>query len=243
MIYIDNRTGSKELHHLFPRGSAELTHLEYADFMFTGHYKDGDIAVGIERKRIGDFVNSMCSGRLSGHQLVGMMNSYHYLYLVIEGMFRANPQCGLLEVWRKGGWQEYRAGKRRFMMRDIWAFMNTIQVTCGVHCYHTSTESDTAQYILALHHWWTKEYAEHRGHLQPNTGTVVELSKQSVVRRVASTLDGIGWEKAKALDLRFETVAEMVQAEEKELREVDGIGKGLAGSIVRQLRGDGNGTR
>ena len=62
MIYVDNRKGSKELFPLFPMGSAELTHLEYADFMFTGHHSDGDIIIGIERKRIGDFVNCMCSG-------------------------------------------------------------------------------------------------------------------------------------------------------------------------------------
>ena len=237
MIYIDNRTGSKELYPLFPRGSAELTHMEYADFMFTGHYDEGDIVIGVERKRIEDFVNCMCSGRFSGRQLIGMLNSYHYLYLVIEGMFRANPKNGVLEVWRKGGWQEYTAGKRRFMARDIWAFMNTIQVVCGIHCYHCSRETDTVQYIMALHHWWTKEYAEHRGHLQPHTGTVVELSKQSLVRRVAAQLDGIGWEKAKAMDQRFGSVAELVMASPEELLEIEGIGKVLTASIISQLRG------
>ncbi len=238
MIYVDNRTGSKELLHLFPRGMAELTHLEYADFMFTGHHEDGDIVIGVERKRIGDFVNCMCSGRLSGRQLIGMLNSYHYLYLVLEGMFRANPINGILEVWRRGGWQEYAAGKRRFMARDIWAFMNTIQVVCGIHCYHCSRDTDTVQYIRALHHWWTKEYAEHKGHLQPHTGTTVELSKQTLVRRVAACLDGIGWEKAKALDLKFGTVAELVGVLPEELAKVEGIGKGLTASIIKQLHGE-----
>jgi len=237
MIYVDSRVGSKELLPLFPRGSAELTHLDYADFMFTGHYDDGDIVIGIERKRIGDFVNCMCSGRFSGRQLIGMLNSYHYLYLVIEGIFRANPRDGLLEVYRRGGWQAYTAGRRRFMARDIWAFMNTMQVVCGLHCYHCSTESDTVQYIMALHHWWTKEYEEHKGHLQPHTGTVVELSKQTLVRRVAACLDGIGWEKAKAIDQKFDTVADLVWAPPEELAELDGIGKTLTASIIKQLHG------
>jgi len=239
MIQIDNRIGSKELHRLFPKGTAELTHLEYADFAFTGHASDGDVLVGIERKRIGDFINSMCSGRLSGRQLIGMINSYHYLYIVIEGMFRANPQNGVLEIWRRGGWSEYTAGKRRFMARDIWVFMNTIQVVCGIHCYHTSTENDTVQYIMALHHWWDKEYEQHKSHLQPNNGSdTVRLFRQSVVRRVANALDGIGWEKAKAIDQMFETVEELVMADEKELMGIEGIGKKLAGSIITQLRGD-----
>lgn len=239
MIYVDNRTGSKELLHLFPKGTAELTHLDYADFMFTGHYADGDILIGIERKTIGDFVNCMCSGRFSGRQLIGMLNSYHYLYLVIEGMFRANPKTGVLEVYKYGGWCEHTAGKRRFMARDIWAFMNTMQVVCGLHCYHTPTPSDTAYYIRALKHWWDKEYEEHKGHLQPHTGVTVELSKQTLVRRVAACLDGVGWGKAKAIDLEFGSVAELVAAGEKELVEVEGIGKVLAKSIVEQLHGNG----
>lgn len=237
MIYVDNRTGSKELLPLFPRGTAELTHLEYADFMFTGHYDDGDIVIGIERKTIGDFVNCMCSGRFSGRQLIGMLNSYHYIYLVIEGVFRANPKTGVLEVYRYGGWHEYEAGRRRFMARDIWAFMNTMQVVCGLHCYHTSTPSDTAYYIRALKHWWTKEYEEHKGHLQPHTGTMVELSRQTLVRRVAACLDGIGWGKAKAMDQAFGSVVELAVAREKELLEVEGIGKKLAKSVVEQLHG------
>lgn len=235
MIYIDNRTGSKELFPLFPKGTAELTYMDYADVMFTGHYTDGDIVIGIERKTIGDFVNSMCSGRFSGRQLIGMLNSYHYLYLILEGVFRANPKTGVLEVYRYGGWYEHTAGKRRFMARDIWAFMNTLQVVCGLHCYHTSTPSDTVYYIRALHHWWTKEYEEHKGHLQPHTGITVELSKHSLVRRVAAQLDGIGWGKAKALDLEFGSVVELVCAVPSQLMAIDGIGKKLATSIVKQL--------
>jgi len=237
MIQIDNRAGSKELLPLFPRGTAELVNMDYADFAFTGHYDDGDILVGIERKTIGDFVNSMCSGRFSGKQLIGMLNSYHYLYLIIEGIFRANPTNGLLEVYKRGGWYVYWAGNRQFMARDIWAFMNTVQVVCGFHCYHTNNPSDTSYYVRALYHWWTKEYGEHKGHLQPHTGATVELSRHSLVRRVAAQLDGIGWEKAKTLDERYGSVVELVGAESPGLMELEGIGKKLAGSIREQLNG------
>ncbi len=168
MIYIDNRIGSKELYRYFPKHLAELTHLEYADLMFTGHHEDGDVLVGIERKRIGDLVNSMCSGRLGGHQLIGMLNSYHISYLVVEGLFRANPQSGVLEVYRSGGWCEYLAGRRQFMARDIWCFLNTIEIVCGVKCWYCPQVGDTVQWVMALHHWWGKEYGEHKSHLQAN---------------------------------------------------------------------------
>ena len=123
------------------------------------------------------------------------------------------------------------------MARDIWAFMNTMQVICGLHCYHTPTESDTVHYIRALRHWWVKEYDEHRGHLQPHTGMTVELSRQSLVRRVAACLDGIGWGKSKVIDQHFKSVSELTTAMPEELMGMDGIGKKLAESIVKQLRG------
>jgi len=237
MIYLDNRVGSKELYRLFPKYAIELTHLEYGDIMFAGHHADGDVVIGIERKRIGDLINSMCSGRLGGHQLIGMLNSYHYCYLVVEGVFRANPQSGILEVWRKSGWQEYTAGKRRFMARDIWCFLNTIEIICGVKCWYCARETDTVQWVLALAHWWMKEYGEHKSHLQPNMSGRVQLSKHSVVRRVAGQLDGIGWEKAKAIGEKYETVEKLVSAGEKELMEIEGIGEKLARGIREQLRG------
>ncbi|MDD4984388.1 MAG: helix-hairpin-helix domain-containing protein [Dehalococcoidales bacterium] len=239
MIQIDNRTGSKELFPLFPRGSARLTRLEYADLSFMGIGEDSAVAVGVERKRIGDFINSMATGRLSGHQLRGLLNSYHYVYLVIEGIFRANPSNGMLEVWRRGGWTEYLAGRRQFMAKDIWAYMNTLEIVCGVHCYHCAQPTDTVHYVLALHQWWAKEYEEHRSHLAPNTGRDVQLLKATVVRRMAAQLDGVGWERAKAIDQVFGSMEALVRASEGELREVEGIGKKLAASIVNQLHGGG----
>jgi ERCC4-type nuclease len=91
---------------------------------------------------------------------------------------------------------------------------------------------------MALHHWWTKEYAEHKGHLQAHTGPIVDISRQSLVRRVAAQLDGIGWEKAKEIDLAFGSVMEMVMADERDFAMLKGIGKTLSRSIVDQLRGD-----
>ncbi len=237
MIYVDNRIGSKELHPLFPPGSATLTHLKYADFSFTGHHKTGDVLVGVERKRIGDLINGMCTGRISGKQLIGMLNAYHHVYLVVEGQFRANPRNGMLEVWRRGGWCEYRAGSRKFMARDIWAYLNTLTMVCGLHCYYCPRDTDTVYYITALHHWWNKEYDEHRSHLQPHNRDSVQLTKHSVFRRMVAQMDGIGWEKAKALDVEFDSMSELVGATQEDLMEVDGIGKGLAEGINKQLWG------
>ena len=238
MIVVDSRVGSKELHRLFPVGMSRLGYLEYGDFSITGNGSGGPVMVGVERKRIGDFINSMCTGRLSGRQLIGMLNSYHHVYLVIEGMFRANPKTGVLETWRRGGWDVYHAGRRTFMARDIWVFMNTLAVVCGVKCYHCSTPTDTVYYLVALHHWWNKEYDKHKSHLMPSSAGHVRLFKQTVLRRTAAQLDGVGMERAKALDEAFGSVAELVAATEEELMAVEGVGKKLAKGIREQLRGE-----
>lgn len=245
---MDDRTGSKELFGLFPKDKATLTHLEYADFMFAGNGEEGNVLVGVERKKIGDFVNCMCSGRLSGHQVIGLLNSYHIVYLVIEGIFRANPNTGVLEVNKRREWVEYTAGRRRFMARDIWVFMNTLQIMCGIHCYHCTKEADTVHYILALHHWWNKAFADHKGHLQPHTGVTVDISKQTVLRRCLLQLEGPGWEMSKALDMQYGSVFDLMTAPVDEIANVSygregkkhkRIGKQTARAIVEQLMGIG----
>lgn len=121
------------------------------------------------------------------------------------------------------------------MMRDIWVYMNTLEIICGLHCYHCTRDADTVQYIIALHHWWNKE--SHKSHLQPNQSGQVRLYKQTLLRRVAGQLDGIGHDKAMVIDQAFRTVEELVNAEPEQLMEIEGIGKGLSASIIKQLRG------
>ena len=91
MILIDDRMGSKELLPLFrPYDvTVELSHLEYADIAFFGNGPTGPELVGIERKTLHDLVNSMRSRRLSGYQLPGLMAAYAWVYIVVEGVWRA----------------------------------------------------------------------------------------------------------------------------------------------------------
>jgi ERCC4-type nuclease len=238
MITLDNRVGSKELLRLFPPGNAQLGHLEYGDASFIGNGDGVPYTVGVERKKIPDLLNCITSGRLSGHQLIGMLNTYNVSYLVVEGVHRPNPDTGLLEVWKRGRWNPVDLGSRRFMARDMWAFLQTMEIVTGIHTWHTCTERETAQWIGALHYWWTnKEYGDHRGHLQAHTMNQVELSKHSTVRRVSATLKGVGWERAKEIDTVFGSVEQMVGATVEEWKAIDGIGDKLSRSIWSELRG------
>ena len=239
MITLDGRVGSRELLHLFPPGNAQLGHLEYGDASFVGNGVDGvPYTIGVERKKIPDLLNCITSGRLSGHQLIGMLNVYNVAYLVVEGVHRPNPETGLLEIYRGGKWRPVDMGSRRFMARDMWAFLQTLEIVTGIHTWHTCTEKETVQWIGSLHYWWThKDYDEHRGHLQAHTLNEVELTKHSLVRRVAAQLKGVGWERAKVVDERFKSVDAMVEAEPNDWAKLKGIGDKLSASIYVELKG------
>ena len=240
MIVIDNRTGSKELLPYFPPGTATLGKLEYADFAFEGKGPEGVAwRIGIERKTIRDLLACIQSGRFSGHQLRGLLNGFNEVYLIVEGFFKGDSQ-GVLVTYEAGEWRSLGLGPNCYMMRDIWLWLNTEAIGAGIHWNKTANPRETASFVSTLYRWWTfKEYEGHRSHLQPNTGQVASLGNFSLVRRVASQLSGIGWEKrSRAIESAFDSIEEMVHATESDWQSIEGIGKKLSQSIMAELKGE-----
>jgi ERCC4-type nuclease len=241
MIYIDNRIGSKDLLPLLPKNAAELTHLDYGDAAFLGRgVDDAPISVGIERKRLNDFLTSMTSGRLSGHQLPGLLSSYDIVYLVLEGLWRACPTNGILEAPKSHGWRPVQLGARTFMAKEIWSYLNTMQILAGVYVWQSGTARATAQWITNLYHWYnSKPIDAHKSHTAPHIAHAqLSTKKPSLVRRVAAELPGVGFGKSKAVAARFSTLLELVMADTATWREIDGIGKTLANRITKEIHGN-----
>src|SRR5258708_669111 len=98
MIFLSPAFGSKQAgqkrsHDLRPLLDGlevryQLDPLKFGDFSFFGKGPDGPIAIGIELKTVNDFVSSMLSGRLAGHQIPGLLENYQRAYVVIEGVCR-----------------------------------------------------------------------------------------------------------------------------------------------------------
>lgn len=249
MITVDDRIGAKELVPYMPRHLVEVRRLDYGDACMQGNGAGGmPVCIGVERKRIRDLVNSMTSGRLSGHQLIGLCNTYHVVVLVVEGRYRQAGN-GVLEVWcgRDAGWQILAQGRHTHMFRDIMAFLHTLSNVAGIKVWHTADVAETAAYIASMHYWWTaKEWEEHRSHTDPYdayTGKV-PLHKPSVKRMVAMQLaSGIGWERAGAADLAFDSVRDMVNADMAAWESVAGIGPTLAARIVDNVTHTNGGKR
>jgi ERCC4-type nuclease len=162
MIRVDSRIGSGELdYHFKPFGiTLEKTKLEFGDFDFEGKGPKGGCGVVFERKRIEDLVDSMQSGRLSGHQLPGMSNQYDYGYLIIEGIWRAAPD-GRLEVGNHG-WKHYG-----IHVRAITNYVMGLALRAGLIPWRTATPRETVEFIVDQYRMWTeKEWHEHKSHDQ-----------------------------------------------------------------------------
>lgn len=249
MILLDQRRGSGELfEHLSRKVPCQLEILPAGDFAFEGLTEAGRQMVGVERKRIGDMLDSIVTGRFSGFQLIEMVDYYTELHLVVEGLWRPNRDTGLLEIYRQGGWGPTSKGNRTFMYADLQNFLTTISLKTPVRVWRTTNGLETVEVVADLFHWHEKPWDKHTSHLQlhrtAKPGERASFRKPSLRRRIANELPHIGWERSKAVEDTFvndeEFISFLASANADDWMGIDGIGKGIAESIVRVLRGKGS---
>jgi ERCC4-type nuclease len=233
MILVDHRVGSAEIRPLISRPSVLCT-LDYADFAFAGNGPDGPVKVGVERKGIDDLVQSMTTGRLSGHQLIGLQNEYDWIYLLVEGVWRPDRKTGVVMKPSGRGWRALSHGSRRYMAREIWGFLHSLSIICGIQVIQTSNQWETGRWLDVAFGWWDRAWGAHKSHLQfVQSKTYASLTKPNLTTRVASQFDGIGWDKARKLGSTF-TLREFMNADEDDLRGIEGIGPKLSQTIIEQ---------
>ncbi len=242
MIYIDDRIGSKELVDLI--NDSILVNLDYGDVSFEGNSAEGKIQIGIERKTWGDLINSFRSGRLVGHQIIGLFENYQKIYLICEGIIRENKKSGVIEEWRHGKWKkvdysESERARQRFAYQAVWKHLITLETKLGIEIRTTADLGETARMIEVLHEWWGEPWESHKSHVQHYVGNQTALlrpSKPSWPVQFAANLPcRVGWGKAAIIAKHFGRVREMNEASVAQWMEVDGIGKTLANQIWRAL--------
>lgn len=243
MITVDSRAGSGDMVPMFPPGMAVVGSLEYGDFFFLGNGPDDSmVSICVERKALKDLLNSMVTGRLSGHQLPGLVQTYEYNYILVEGVWRFNPDSGVLESLNNGIWYSVCLGERRFMAKEVVAFLNTLDVKAGMHLLYSHSKRESVQIITALYQWWNaKQWDEHTSHLNPSKSFKgpkgeVMLIKPSLVRRIAAEMPLVGWGKSRSVAEFFPSVLAMCLADENIWMKIDGIGKGIASKVVEAIR-------
>ncbi len=177
MIQISPRTGSYELRDLF-KSFDVLTDtsvdIEFSDFCFYGNGPDGLCRVGIERKRLSDALDSIRTKRLSGHQLGGLCKEFDFVFIVIEGQFKAGEHGELLELkWRdkKLQWLPTSDGKQAVLYRAFQNYFTTSKLKAGtaagnpVVIERTTEPFETVALVVSHWHWFNdKVWEQHRSH-------------------------------------------------------------------------------
>jgi len=215
--------------------------------------------IACERKKIGDMASCVLDGRFLFQMQTCREAGADYLVLVLEGRYRRNPEDGLLEVpvWvpfvNVGGYhrrrEEWQPVKPSIMFSRFDQYLTELQRDVGIIVKRTENVRGTADTVLALYQNFQTPPDQHQSLNQifkPPTSSV-QLVKPSLVRRVASELDGIGWEWSKVVADRFRSVQDMVEADVAVwtgLERVSGngkkrrLGKKTAQKVVQSLGSD-----
>lgn len=210
--------------------------LEFGDFSWTGVWvEDRPVRVGLEHKTVGDLVGSMRSGRLSGHQIPGMLDQYEFRYLMVEGVVRPGRD-GIAEIPHGGTFLPLSPA---ITFREIVNYLNSVEHLAGMYLRRTFGPTESIAQIGATYLWWQKPWDQHKSmeqmaHVEQAIPTV--FHRPNMVERVAGQLPGVGPRKARAIAKRYRTVVDFVEATEKDLRQVPGIGDALSKQIVKALR-------
>lgn len=240
---IDPRAGSGPLYPLLVhRGvkGAELGQLAYGDVEIVGNGPDGlPILVGVEYKKLPDLIQCMETGRLTGHQLPGMTETYDVIWLLVEGIWRENLSTGLIEVPEGRSWRSLRTG-RGITSSALEGYLMTLQQKLGIKVMRTGVVSQTVDWLYQLNRWWTgKEWEDHRAHLTfDNSAAIAHLTRPSLIRRMAKELPGVGYDRSGHVAAHFTSPVAMVLADEREWASIKGIGKETARRVVRALEGE-----
>ncbi len=167
--------------------------------------------VAIERKDVGDFVQSLIDGRLFS-QLTSLRAAYRRPVLIIEG--------------------EQLLGQRAVNPAAIFGALASIAIRLQVPILWTRSPEETA---LLLYRIAVIEQREERRTLRTRAADS-KATDAEVLEYILSGFPGVDTVISRALLEHFGTLENVFNAEERELRKVKGVGPKTASSIKRLLR-------
>lgn len=196
VLFCDHREkGSGVIRELVELGATiKLERLESADYLVSED-------VGVELKKITDFVNSLIDGRLLS-QLKDLKNNFAKPIVIVEGT-------------------EDIYSVRNVHPNAIRGLLSTIVVDYGIPMIFSRNPKETASFlhIMAKHEQLDKKKDIFlHGEKKP-------LTLKEMQEYIVSALPGVGAGLAKPLLKKFKSVKGVFNASEDELQEIDKIGK------------------
>lgn len=230
MIYIDNQGGSG--HAGAEAASLEftlkpilddmaipnqMTRLKYGDAMMIGQSTEGPMRVGVEIKKVDEFLTSIYTHRLTGHQLPGMFRVYGRVHLIIEGQWRRGED-GKVELATKwGSWTQPHGGSHDW--KAVTGFLLTLQVEGGVIVHYTRDRDETAAQLGSILAWSRKaKHSSLNVHYTPSK----KFTKPSDATRFAEATEGVSFARGGNVVAAFRSGIGMAAATLKEWQKVLG---------------------
>lgn len=229
---VDDRIGSREfLRPLLKLGvPARSRRLGFADFAFLGHGPHGRVRVGIERKTVSEIFGAITDSRFIGHQLPGLLLTYDYVFLVVEGPARVDPRSGLLML----GHREAGYSRVRTMYATYRKFLTTLAVKGRVFVEPTYGFTETLWLVgQVVYPWFQAPWASHQSayHIEESQTDRAIFSRRTRAHMVANQLPGISWVRAGAVADYFPSIEDMTAATVTEWQKALGIAKGRAVAV------------
>ena len=235
-LIVDRRIGSAELAPVLKTLGARVVidTLPAADVAWKGLGPSGVCWVGVERKKVSEMLGAMGgNSRFASKQLPRLFDTYHYPWLLIEGVYKCG-RAGELISYGASGFSRQRHGYCEFEH-----FLMTLEQKAGIRIVNTGGFQETCYWIHALYTWWQKRWADHKSayRIEEVTPDAAVMQKQSLTRRWAAQLDDVYWVRSQAVDRAFPNALAMAQASEQDWLDIDGIGQKRARRIYRAIRG------
>lgn len=225
MLLVDERAGSKNLIAPLKRAGlpVEGSMLEFGDIAFEGRGVGGaPLWVGIEFKQLTELGDAI-KGRLPGHQLPGMVQSFERRYLLVEGDWHTDAAGRLLRKTKFNMWATMPGMPPA---AEVQKRLLTYAVRGGLSYWGTSNRTQTVEWLTALYHFWTdKDLDEHKSHLAVYNRDVDSRLQMPTTqfRQTVSTFPGVGREFLDAAERRFPTVAAAVSGRVTDWAEIEAI--------------------
>jgi len=158
----------------------------FGDAVFMGHGPNGDCSVAFERKKLDDLITSMKKKRLSGHQLRGCWDTYDFVYLVCEGIWKEGSGGEIVEMRydpriKKHGWVPYHSrataegsgGRMAVSYEQLDHYLCTLELKAGVIVKRTKDVEETAKFYVSRWKWFNnKKWDQHTSHDQVYCGDI-----------------------------------------------------------------------
>ena len=201
-IIVDYREDKKIVKELYKQKiDVEVKSLTSADFVMQikdidGHVKD----LAIERKTIGDFLNSIIDKRILT-QLIALKENFPLQLLIIEG-------------------EENIYRIRNFHPNSIRGMLSSIAIDYQIPILYTKNYRDTAAYLALI----ARRLEKPKRHI-----SLVSKRKPLTLKEqqeyLIESLPGIGPSLSKSLLKKFKSVKNVINAKEDKLQKVEKIGE------------------